>query len=212
MKPMIIALLGSPLPEGNTAILLDKAIGGARDAGCDVRRIDVPELGFTPCREFYFCKNHDRCMMEDDMDEMYELFKELDSLIIATPVMTMGVPGALKSFMDRFQVFFCAKYLRNSRLVAVEKRKSRKTLLISISGMNLPHNFDGIRLCAESFCNIIDCNLADELYVRDMDNKKDLLLYPELLQEAYEKGKTLGLAAVAALGSNQGMGSDLSKN
>jgi len=198
MKPVLAALLGSPLPEGNTALLLDKAIKGARDAGCEVRRIDVPELGFTACREFYFCKNHDQCMMEDDMNEMYALFKEIDGLIIATPVMTMGVPGALKAFMDRFQVFFCAKYIRKDRLVPAEKRKHRRTLLISISGLNLPNNFDGIRLYSESFCDVIDCKIADELYVRDMDNKKDLMLYPELLQESYTKGKELGSAAVSA--------------
>ncbi|WP_319578790.1 flavodoxin family protein [uncultured Methanospirillum sp.] len=205
MKPVLAALLGSPLPEGNTAILLDKAMAGARDAGCDLRKIDVPELGFTPCREFYFCKDHDQCMMDDDMNEMYALFKEIDGLIIATPVMTMGVPGALKAFMDRFQVFFCAKYIRKNRLVSAEKRRHRRTLLISISGLNLPHTFDGVRLSAESFCDIIDCKLSDELYVRDMDNKKDLLLYPELLQEAYQKGKALGTAAVTALGSDQEM-------
>ncbi|MDD1727689.1 MAG: NADPH-dependent FMN reductase, partial [Methanospirillum sp.] len=62
MKPVIAALLGSPLPEGNTALLLEKAISGARDAGCEVRRIDAPSLGITACREFYFCRNHDQCM------------------------------------------------------------------------------------------------------------------------------------------------------
>lgn len=201
MKPVIAALLGSPIPEGNTAILLDKAIAGARNAGCEVRKINVPDLGFTACREIYFCKNHDQCLMEDDMGEMYTLFKEIDSLIIATPVMTMGVPGALKAFMDRFQVFFCAKYIRKTRLVAPEKRKHRRTLLISISGLNLEHNFDGVRLSTESFCDVIDCKLADELYVRDMDNKKDLLLYPDLLQEAYEKGRHLGDAVINAIGS-----------
>jgi hypothetical protein len=199
MKPVIAALLGSPLPEGNTAMLLERAIVGARDAGCDVRLINVPDLGFTACREFYFCRDHDQCMMEDDMNEMYTLIKEIDSLIIATPVMTMGVPGALKAFMDRFQVFFCAKYIRKDRLVVAEKRKYRKTLLLSISGLNLPHNFDGVRLSAESFCDVIDCKLADELYIRDMDTKKNLLDYPELMNEAYEKGKQLGAAAVAAV-------------
>jgi multimeric flavodoxin WrbA len=132
---------------------------------------------------------------------MYALFKEIDSLIIATPVMTMGVPGALKAFMDRFQVFFCAKYIRKARLVSPEKRKYRRTLLISISGLNLEHNFAGIRLSAESFCDVIDCKLADELYVRDMDNKKDLMHYPDLLQEAYEKGRFLGDAVIKAVGS-----------
>jgi hypothetical protein len=64
--------------------------------------------------------------------------------------------------------------------------------------MNLPDNFSGIRASVFSFCNIVDCRLADELYVRDMDNKKDLHLYPEILEEAHAKGKALGGQVVAA--------------
>ena len=137
MKPQIVALLGSPLAEGNTAKLLKKTVAGTEAAGCDVQGIHVPELELSACREHYFCKNNTTCQMEDDVTPMYPIFQGMDSLIIATPVMTMGIPGHLKSFMDRFQVFFCAKYVRKDRLVEKEKRKKRKTLLLSISGMNL---------------------------------------------------------------------------
>lgn len=192
MKPRIIALLGSPLPEGNTAKLLKKAIAGAEAAGAEVKMINVPDLEFSACREFYFCRENESCIMEDDVTCLFPAFREMDSLIIATPVMTMGIPGHLKSFMDRFQVFFCGKYIRKNRLVAKEKRASRRTLFISISGMNLPNNFDGVKLSAESFCDVIDCRYDDELLIRDMDNKVDLDRYPELLEEAYLKGFRLG--------------------
>lgn len=199
MKPVLVALLGSPLPQGNTALLLDRAIMGARESGCEVQMINVPDLGFSACREFYYCHDHAQCMMEDDVSELYGLFQSMDGLIIATPVMTMGIPGALKSFMDRFQVFFCAKYIRKERLVEKEKRVHRKTLLISISGLNLPENFDGLKQSVFSFCDIIDCKMSDELLIRDMDTKKDLMLYPELLDQAYEKGKRLGEMVIAKM-------------
>ena len=192
MKPQIIALLGSPLPEGNTAKLLNKAIAGAEAAGADVRLIRAPDLEISACREFYFCRENETCIMEDDFTPLVPAFREMDSLIIATPVMTMGVPGHLKSFMDRFQVFFCAKYIRKDRLVSKEKRRMRRTLLLSISGMNLPNNFDGVKLTTESFCDVIDCRYDDELFIRDMDNRVDLDRFPELLQAAYEKGFRLG--------------------
>lgn len=194
MKPQILALLGSPLPEGNTAKLLKQAIAGAEKAGCEVTLIDVPSLEFSSCREMYYCKEQSSCIMEDDMGSMYPLLKNMDSLIIATPVMTMGVPGHLKSFMDRCQVFYCAKYERKAPLIPKEKRKTRKTLLLSISGMNLPNNFDGIRISTLAFCDILDCKLADELLIKDMDNKVDLDRFPDLLKESYDKGFALGSA------------------
>ena len=192
MKPQIVALLGSPLAEGNTAKLLKKTVAGTEAAGCDVQGIHVPELELSACREHYFCKNNTTCQMEDDVTPMYPIFQGMDSLIIATPVMTMGIPGHLKSFMDRFQVFFCAKYVRKDRLVEKEKRKKRKTLLLSISGMNLSENFDGVVLSTKSFCDVIDCRYDDELFIRDMDNKKDLDLFPELMESAYQKGFRMG--------------------
>ena len=192
MKPQILALLGSPLPDGNTAKLLKKSVSGAEEAGCDVRVIQVPDLSLSSCREFYFCRENEACMMEDDVSPLYPVFREMDSLIIATPVMTMGIPGHLKSFMDRFQVFYCAKYERKNRLVSKEKRSVRKTLFLSISGMNLPNNFDGVKISAEAFCDIIDCPYDDELLIRDMDHKVDLDRFPDLLNEAYLKGFRLG--------------------
>ena len=201
MRPRIIALLGSPLSEGNTAKLLKKSVLDAEDAGCDVRIIHVTELALTSCREFYFCRDHETCMMEDDVSALYPAFREMDSLIIATPVMTMGIPGHLKSFMDRFQVFYCAKYERKNRLVTKDKRNVRRTLLLSISGMNLPENFDGVQLSVRSFCDIIDCRYHDDLLIRDMDHKKDLDQFPDLMQDAYQKGYRLGELLT---GANQG--------
>ena len=191
MKPKMLALLGSPLPEGNTAKRLKQAIAGAEKAGCEVTVIDVPSLEFSSCREMYYCREQSSCIMEDDVGEIYPLLQSMDSLIIATPVMTMGIPGHLKSLMDRCQVFYCAKYERKNSIIPKEKRKTRRALLLSISGMNLPNNFDGIKISVKAFCDIIDCKLSDELLIRDMDNKVDLDRYPDLMKEGFDKGFAL---------------------
>jgi len=188
MTGRIIGLLGSPLSGGNTARLLDRAIQGALDAGCDVEKIAVVDLDFEACKEMIFCTEHETCIMDDNMQAMYQKFRDMDGIIIATPVMTMGIPGRLKSFMDRFQVFFMAKYMRNKPLVAKEKRAKRKGLLISISGMNIPGVFDGVLLSVKAFLDIIDCQYGDELLVRGMDTIRDIDTRQDLLQTAYDKG------------------------
>lgn len=199
MKPQICALQGSPRPEGNTALLLENAIRGAEEAGCTVRRIDVPSLVFHACHEVNYCKTHPACCMNDDVAGIYPVIRDMDSLIIATPVMTMGVPGDLKSFMDRFQVFYYAKYERKAPLVSQKKQRYRRTLLLSICGMNRPDNFYGVRASASAFCDIVDCPLHDELFVPDMDTKKDLHKFPGILNEAYRKGRSLGEQVTAAM-------------
>lgn len=192
MGKKVIGLLGSPLPEGNTAKLLAKALQGAKDAGCETETIQVPSLSFEPCMEMMFCRDHETCIMDDDMQQMYGKFREMDGLIIATPVMTMGIPGKLKGFMDRFQVFFMAKYVRKEPFITKERRMQRKTLLICISGMKVPGVFDGVKKTVLAFLSIIDCPLQDELLVPDMDSLQDISRHPALMEAAYQKGLALG--------------------
>jgi multimeric flavodoxin WrbA len=192
MAGKIIGILGSPLPEGNTALLLDRALKGAGDAGCSVEKIVVTNLDFQPCMEMMFCKEHETCIMDDDMQEIYQKFREMDGLIIATPVMTMGVPGKLKSFFDRFQVFFMAKYVRKQSFFTAEQRARRKAVVLCISGMDIPEVFIGAKLTISAFLTIIDCKLQDELLISGMDTKGDLHTQPDLLEAAYAKGFALG--------------------
>lgn len=189
----VIGLLGSPLTEGNTAKLLERALEGARDAGCETETIAVTNLDFQPCMEAFYCREHETCMMDDDMQAMYHKFREMDSLIVATPVMTMGIPGALKGFIDRFQVFFMAKYMRKSSLVSPERISRRRGLYIGISGMNIPNVFDGAKLTMKAFFDIIDVKYHGELLIRDMDHIRDITTRPDLLDEAYRKGNELGM-------------------
>ncbi|MFA4861661.1 flavodoxin family protein [Methanoregula sp.] len=188
----VIGILGSPLPEGNTALLLRRALKGAEDAGCTVEEILVTNLDFEACNEMFFCRDHETCIMDDDMQLMYGKIRTADSIIVATPVMTMGIPGKLKSFMDRFQVFYMAKYLRKSPLVDKDRIGWRRGLFICISGMAVPEVFVGAKLTTRTFFDIIDCQYSDELLINDMDRILDIGTRCDLLDAAYEKGFALG--------------------
>ena len=199
MRKKVIGLLGSPLPEGNTAQLLERAVQGARDAGCEVELIPVTNLDFQGCQEKFFCRDHETCILDDDMQQIYPKFVDMDSLILATPVMTMGIPGTLKSFMDRFQVFFMAKYVRKKPFFTPEQRRQRRGLFISISGMDIPEVFVGVKLSVQAFFDIIDCQYGDELLINGMDKIQDIRTRPELLEAAYAKGLALGKSLVASV-------------
>ncbi len=196
MERKVLGILGSPLSDGNTAKLLDRALKGAEDAGCSVEKIEVANLDFESCNEMFFCKDHDTCIMDDDMQKIYPKFKEMDCLIIATPVMTMGTPGKLKSMMDRFQVFFMAKYMRKKSFIPKERRAGRKGLFICISGMKIPEVFVGVKLTVSAFFDIIDCQYTDELLINDMDTIQNVMAHPDLLESAYQKGYNIGKSVI----------------
>lgn len=192
MSKTVIALLGSPILEGNTARLLDEAIRGVEEEGVRVEKIEVAHMDILPCMEFFQCKENETCLIEDEMTGVFEKFREMDSLIVATPVMTMGVPGRLKSFIDRFQVFYMAKYHRGNSFISPERRKERRMLFISIAGMKIPNVFDGVRTTMQAFGEIIDCPLWAEVLQNDMDTVQDITTRPDVMEAAYQKGRELG--------------------
>jgi len=194
MKKKIVGLLGSPLSDGNTARLLSRALAGAQDAGCDGELVEVTCLDFQSCQEMFFCRDHETCILDDDMQQMFPKLAGADGLIVATPVMTMGIPGTLKSFMDRCQVFFMAKYHRKQPLVPPEKRETRNGLFICIAGMDIPEVFVGPKLTVRAFFDIVDCRYRDELLINDMDRIRDVGSQPALLDAAYKKGYALGVS------------------
>lgn len=192
MSKTVIALLGSPILEGNTARLLDEAIRGVEEEGVRVEKIEVAHMDILPCMEFFQCKESETCLIEDEMAGVFQKFREMDSLIVATPVMTMGVPGRLKSFIDRFQVFYMAKYHRGNSFISPERRKERRMLFISIAGMKIPNVFDGVRMTMQAFGEIIDCPLWAEVLQNDMDTVQDITTRPDVMEAAYQKGRELG--------------------
>ena len=192
MPKTVIALLGSPILDGNTARLLDEAIRGVEEEGVRVEKIEVAQMDILPCMEFFQCKGSETCLIEDEMTEIFRKFRKMDGLIVATPVMTMGVPGRLKSFIDRFQVFYMAKYHRGKPFISRERRKERRMLFISIAGMNIPNVFDGIRMTMQAFGEIVDCPLWAEVLQNDMDTVQDITTRPEVMEAAYQKGRELG--------------------
>lgn len=192
MTKNIIALLGSGLPDGNTSKLLKEAIRGAEDAGCTVEQINMVDAHITPCMQTYGCMFENKCMIEDGAEKYLNKLKRCDGLIIATPTMNYGIPGALKSFFDRCQPFYMAKYYRKQPFVTKEHAKIRKALFICIAGMNADDVFTGSVLTTKAFCSITDFKYADELLQNDMDSIQKIENKPEVLKAAYEKGFALG--------------------
>jgi len=200
MTKKIVALFGSNVLGGNTDKLLTEAIRGAEEAGCTVERVDVVQANISGCRQIYHCMDEEHCVIQDEAEKYHTMLKEADGIIIATPVMTYGIPGHLKSFMDRCQPFFMAKYHRKNSFITPEHAKIRKTLFICISGMNTPEVFIGPLLTVKAFCQIIDTKYFDELLQNDMDTIKKIETKPDVLKAAYEKGRTLGEAITKARG------------
>ena len=137
----------------------------------------------------FFCRDHETCILDDDMQQIYPKFVDMDGLILATPVMTMGIPGTLKAFMDRFQVFFMAKYLRNQSLISPERKgKTGRPFHLHIRN-GYPGSVCWRKTDRPGHFSISStASTGMSLLINGMDTIRDIATRPELLDAAYKKG------------------------
>lgn len=99
----LLILKGSPREAGNSAMLAGQVAAGAESAGAQVESIYLHGLGIAPCDGCDGCQGalEDRCVVEDDMQDLYPLIREADAIVYASPIYWFTITAQLKAFMDR---------------------------------------------------------------------------------------------------------------
>jgi multimeric flavodoxin WrbA len=97
----IVGILGSPRKGGNTEILLDVALKGAQKNGVLISKIPLREKEIAPCNGCMKCEKTGKCVIKDDMQEIYKEMLESEGIIWATPVYFWSMSGQTKAAMDR---------------------------------------------------------------------------------------------------------------
>lgn len=100
----ILVLNGSPRPHGNTSKMVESFRLGAQSSGHTVNVIEVCRKQIRGCIACEYChtKGNGQCCQSDDMQEVYELLKAAEMLVLASPIYYHGISGQLKCVIDRF--------------------------------------------------------------------------------------------------------------
>lgn len=186
----LCAVFGSPRRKGNTALLLGKAIEGARDAGAEVTEIVLRDKKLSPCLEIYGCKNSGKCVIKDDFHEIVDRMLESDGIMLASPIFFYSVSAHTKILIDRCQSLWMKKYYieKADRRNWIPKRKG---LFISLGATKGKKLFDGPLLTVKYFFDVLDMTLHKSLLYRGIDLEGEINGYPEYLEEAYQAGRDL---------------------
>ena len=100
----ILVLNGSPRPNGNTAKMVAVFKEAAEKAGHTVDAVNVCRLNIKGCMACEYChgKGQGTCIQKDDMQQIYELLKDVEMLVLAAPIYYHNISGQLKCVIDRF--------------------------------------------------------------------------------------------------------------
>ena len=102
MNKKVLILSGSPRKGGNSDILCDEFMRGAKESGNTVEKINVAERKIGYCRACYYCRTSGgKCVIKDEMAEILQKMIDADVIVLASPVYFYSIDAQLKALIDR---------------------------------------------------------------------------------------------------------------
>jgi len=128
----VLGILGSPRVGGNSDILLDRALAGAKDAGAEVEKIILCRKKISGCLNCEKCNRTGLCAIKDDMPQIHKKFLEADAVIHSVPVYFWSMTAQMKAYLDRWCAFFDAEW--RCHKTYYPRIKGKKIGLITVCG------------------------------------------------------------------------------
>jgi multimeric flavodoxin WrbA len=104
---MILGICGSPRKMA-TEYILEEALKMLEEKGFETQHFTVRGKNIAPCKHCDYCLKNAKCLVEDDMYQLYPLIREAKGLVLATPVYNGGVSAQIKAVLDRTRASMAA--------------------------------------------------------------------------------------------------------
>ena len=185
----VLGISGSPRKEGNSDILLDKALEGAKANGAEVEKIILNDLNIAPIQEEEYenVTKEGFSVVDDDMSMIFKKMKEADAIIIASPVFFGSLSAQTKTMIDRFQCVWWATEVLKKEVFP----KKRKGAFLCIEATMREDFFQNARSIIRHFFATINVEYKEELFCPGLDKKGKVLERPDYLEKAFDIGVRL---------------------
>ncbi|MBA2123752.1 hypothetical protein B9J78_02270 [bacterium Unc6] len=183
----VLGILGSPRRNGNTEILLDQFLEGAREAKATVEKIVLNELNFRACQECSGCRKTGICVLDDELKQFYPKILDSQIIVIASPIFFGSPTAQIKAVIDRCQCLWVVKYILKKKL----KDKKAAGFFISVGGMKRTDFFKSAESLVKIFFAITDTDYKGKLIYSGVDKKGQIKEVKGALKSARESGKNI---------------------
>jgi multimeric flavodoxin WrbA len=149
-------------------MLLNPFMAGLRESGITYNYFNTFDLDIASCRGDLACwfRTNGRCIQNDDMNSITPLFKNADLIVISTPVYVDGMPGDLKTLLDRLVAIgnpFLEIRDGQTRHPFHESYTPKKLVLISSCGLWEMEHFDPMIFHMKAICKNLGLELSGTL-------------------------------------------------
>ena len=211
----VIAINGSPRKKWNTAMLLEKALEGAKSKGADTELVHLYDLQFTGCTSCFVCKlkggkSYGRCAVQDELTPVLERIHNADAILLGSPIYFGTVTGEMRSFMERL-LFPYLEYTNPPSTLFERKIRTAFIYTMNVSEKQM-NEFYSLHIGAnenilartfghaESLCSFETLQFEDYSKIvftyTDPEARKERRrrVFPKDLEKAFELGTRFGKA------------------
>lgn len=179
MSKKVLILSGSPRKGGNSDILCDEFMKGAKESGNEVEKIRVASKKVVPCLGCYYCSSHSgKCVHNDDMAEILQKMIDADVLVLASPVYFYSVCAQLKAVIDRT----VARWL---------EVKNKEFYYIATMGDTDNTSADTTLACFRGYAECVDGAAEKGVIIGNGVHDSGEIKSTQAMKDAYNMGKSV---------------------
>ncbi len=190
-KAYILGISGTLRQGGNTEILMNKIMEGAKSQGAVTETIYLRNLRLRQCIACEGCRTARVCRAhKDDMQLLYPKIKAAQGLVLGSPTHNYNISARMKIFIDRLYPFyyFNPENRRNwHSLLSPGKMALVYTVCDQKSPPNIGVTVPAMRLPLEA----LGYQIVDELTAEGFFEAGAVLKDADILAKAYNCGAAL---------------------
>ena len=182
-------LHGSPRRGGNSDTLTEEFVKGLKTTGdVEVFNFVLNDMKIRPCQGCESCATSEghRCIIDDDMQQIYDVFADADIVVWATPMYWGYMTAQMKIVLDRMEALAMdvQKYWLDKEFVAILTYRHHYQSTIGF--------FERVQTYFRfKFSSVLYCS-KNETGPEDFHVSTS----PEKLEEANNLGVTIGLRII----------------
>lgn len=181
MSKKVLVICSSYRKGGNSDMLADSFIKGAKESGNSVEKIYLSDGQISFCRGCLACQKDGAkgCIMHDYASEIAAKMQDAEVITFATPVYFYGISGNLKTMLDRTNPLYVSDY------------NFRDIYLLATAADDADSAADGSVKAVQGWVDCFEkCSLKGVVFGGGVTEKGEIKGH-KALEEAYNLGKTI---------------------
>lgn len=161
----VLLINGSPHSKGCTYTALSYVAESLNKADIDTNIFHIGDNALRGCNGCGACRDKNRCIHKDLVNEALEIMEQSDGLVIGSPVYYASSNGALSSFLDRmFYAGNCFSFKPGASIVSARRAGTTAAL----DQLNKYFSISGMPIVSSNYWNMVHGNNAAEA-VQDIE-------------------------------------------